>query len=182
MSRIVYISAILLFYASHLLGQAGISRLQKEAINYIEKNKQQFIALSDSIWNYAEPSFHETRSVAVIMDVLEREGFSIKRYPGYSTVFVASYGTGKPVIGLYGEYDADAGASNKSVPYKEAFVQDGYGHGGAHNLLGAGSVAAALAVKKSYRQKKAKRNCPILWHYGRRNDWYKIMAGKRRLF
>lgn len=145
-AHFIQLVVMVLFLTPRAVGQ--FSKLQREAINYIDKNKQSFTALSDSIWHYAEPSFHEFKSAKLITDLLEREGFSIqKKVSGFPTVFVASYGAGKPVIGLYGEYDADSGASNKTVPYKEELVAGGYGHGGAHNLLGGGSLATALAIK-----------------------------------
>ncbi|HEX6893462.1 MAG TPA: hypothetical protein VF141_22275 [Chryseolinea sp.] len=137
------------------------SRLQ--ALQYIEKRKQELIALSDSIWKLAEPSFEEVRSSGLLIEFLRKEGFTIREnVSGFQTVFVASYGEGKPVIGLYGEYDADPGASNVVVPRREEIAGQPMGHGGGHNLLGIGSLGTALAVKDLIERKKLK--CTIRYY------------------
>jgi aminobenzoyl-glutamate utilization protein B len=68
---------------------------------------------------------------------------------GLKTGFVAEYGTGRPVIGFLAEYDALPGLSQKAQPFREPLVRGGPGHGCGHNLLGVGSVAAALGVKEA---------------------------------
>ena len=72
------------------------------------------------------------------------------------TAFIASYGSGKPVIGILGEYDALPGLSQKVQATKEELVEDGTGHGCGHNLLGAGSMGAALAIKELLAEDKIK--------------------------
>jgi len=119
--------------------------------------------LSDSIWTLSEPSFEEIRSSRLLMEFLMKEGFTIQEnVSGFPTVFIASYGKGKPVVGLYGEYDADAGASNAVVPRRQEIVGQQFGHGGGHNLLGVGSVGAALAIKDLIERKKLK--CTIRYY------------------
>lgn len=145
------------------------------AVHYIEKNQTRFISLSDSIWKFAEPSYKEERSSQVIMDVLQKEGFTITRdIDTMRSVFIAEFGSGKPIIGLYGEYDADANASNKSVPRQEPLTQNGFGHGGHHNLLGVGALAAALTVKELIKEGRIK--CTIRY-YGSTDEG---RAGVRR--
>jgi aminobenzoyl-glutamate utilization protein B len=147
----------------HTGAQSQPSLLQKEAITYIDKNQPALTAWSDSIWQYAEPSFLEHQSAAMLVGILKKEGFAVQENVcGFSTVFIATYGSTKPVIGLYGEYDADSNASNKTVPYRDELIAGGYGHGGAHNLLGVGSLGAALAIKDLI--KKGKLNCSIRYY------------------
>jgi aminobenzoyl-glutamate utilization protein B len=140
----------MLFLPALVFAQTGklLSKDKATVIGYIDQHKDSLIKWSKQIWEYAESSFNEIKSSQLLIDILQKEGFIIeKNLCGLPTVFMASYGKGKPVIGLYGEYDADANASNKTVPRKDELVTGGYGHGGHHNLLGVGSLGAALAIK-----------------------------------
>jgi len=81
-------------------------------------------------------------------DVLEEHGFKVKRgVAGMPSAFVATYGSGKPVIGMMGELDALPSISNKAVPYKEPLVEGGPGHGCGHNSYAATALGASLALK-----------------------------------
>ena len=109
------------------------------------------VALAKEIWNYAELSYEEVRSAAVLINALRQEGFAIKEgIAGIPTAFTATFqnGSGKPVVGFLAEYDALAGLSQKAgCPVQEAVEPGGAGHGCGHNLLGAGCYAAAVALK-----------------------------------
>ena len=109
------------------------------------------VALAKEIWNYAELSYEEVRSAAVLINALRQEGFAIKEgIAGIPTAFTATFqnGSGKPVAGFLAEYDALAGLSQKAgCPVQEAVEPGGAGHGCGHNLLGAGCYAAAVALK-----------------------------------
>ncbi len=109
--------------------------------------------LSDRIWEYAELSMQEHRSAAAYIQVLNEEGFTVEdKLCGMPTAFLGRYGSGKPVIGILGEYDALSGLSQ--VPCsatKEALIPGGSGHGCGHNLLGAASLGAAIAVKEQIK-------------------------------
>jgi len=130
---------------------------QLQAIEYIENRKHELIALSDSIWQMAEPSFEEINSSKFLIEFLKREGFNVQEnVSGFQTVFIATFGQGNPVVGLYGEYDADPNASNLIVPRKQERAPGGCGHGGGHNLLGVGSIGAALAIKDLIHRRKLK--------------------------
>ena len=114
----------------------------------IEKRARQLCDVAERIWEYAEIAFEEKKSAQLLCDVLEREGFHVAREAGgIKTAFVAEYGSGGPVIGLCAEYDALEGLSQMVDVRKHPRVEGAPGHGCAHNLLGAGSLAAALAVK-----------------------------------
>jgi aminobenzoyl-glutamate utilization protein B len=121
---------------------------KEEAVASIEKHRSEIIALSDQVWGFAETALLETRSAAALADYAEKQGFAVERgVAGLPTAFVAQYGSGKPVIGVLGEYDALPGLSQKAQPVKEALQAGAPGQGCGHNLLGTGALGAALAVK-----------------------------------
>jgi aminobenzoyl-glutamate utilization protein B len=133
------------------------------AVQYINTRQQQLAAWSNQLWRLAEPSFKETRSAALLISILREEGFSIQEAVcGIPTMFIATYGSVKPVIGLYGEYDADPNASNDTIPTRRELAKDSYGHGGGHNLLATGSLGAALAIKELI--KKGKLSCSVRYY------------------
>lgn len=143
--------------------QSTITSKKAAAIKYIDQRKSELIEWNNDVWKFAEPAMNEVKSYALLVAVFKKEGFKVEEHAsGFSTVFIATYGNEGPVIGLFGEYDADAGASNKTVPYKESVVQDGYGHGGHHNVLGIGSCGAALAIKHLINKKRLK--CTIRYY------------------
>lgn len=116
----------------------------------IEENAQRFIDISDKIWEFAELSLNEYKSAGCYVDFLRKEGFYVEEgVAGVATAFTGVYGQGRPVIGILGEYDALSSLSQKpGIACKEPLVPSGNGHGCGHNLLGAGSLAAAVAVKR----------------------------------
>ena len=118
-------------------------------IQYLEERAEDFYKLSDKIWENAEIRFKEKQSVKDYVAFLKNEGFSITiGDAGLKTGFHAVWGSGKPVIGFLGEYDALAGLSQKAgVSVKESLVKDGNGHGCGHNLLGVGALMGAVGFK-----------------------------------
>lgn len=119
-----------------------------DLLTWIEDHKEQFIALSDQVWSFAETGYKEVQSARCLADTLAQAGFKLMHgVAGIPTAFVASYGHQKPVIAILGEYDALPGLSQQVVPTRQPVVEGGNGHGCGHNLLGVGSLAAALAVK-----------------------------------
>jgi len=124
--------------------------MSKQAIyDDIARISPELYDLSDRIWEFAELSMAEYRSAEHYCDLMEREGFQVHRsLCGIPTAFSGSFGSGSPVIGILGEFDAlsglsqTAGASeHQPIPGKEC------GHGCGHNLLGAASLGAAMAIK-----------------------------------
>lgn len=118
----------------------------------IEEKSAMVLEASDQIWEYAELAFHETKSADLLCAILEKEGFTLTRGDaGIPTCFTGtfSYGSGKPVMGLLGEYDALSALSQKAgKAAKDPELEVAPGHGCGHNALGTGSLAAALAVKE----------------------------------
>ena len=131
--------------------QAGTPRKGKTDIGakYLDTHFALYDSLQKSIFNYAETAYRETRSAEQWASFLESEGFLVERgIAGIPTAFVASYGSGAPVIGMMAEYDAIAGMSQDTVPFRKPLVPGAPGHACGHNVLGAGSVAGAVAVSK----------------------------------
>lgn len=122
---------------------------KRSVIQYLEERAEDFYKLSDKIWENAEIRFKEKQSVKDYVAFLKNEGFSITvGQAGLNTGFRAEWGSGKPVIGFLGEYDALAGLSQKAgVSVKESLVKDGNGHGCGHNLLGVGALMGAVGFK-----------------------------------
>lgn len=124
---------------------------KQKLYNTIDENAPEVIALSDAIWEYAELSMEEYKSAAYYCELLEKEGFTVEReLCGIPTAFSGSFGSGSPRIGILGEFDALSGLSQVAgSTQKQSLVPGGNGHGCGHNLLGAGSFGAALAIKKA---------------------------------
>ena len=124
--------------------------MKQSIYDYIQSRADEFIGVSDQIWEYAELSLNEYKSVECYLEFLKKEGFEIREQVAHvPTAFAASYGSGSPKIGILAEYDALSSLSQKpGVTGKDPLIPGGHGHGCGHNLLGAGSLAAAVAVKK----------------------------------
>ena len=122
---------------------------KQAALAAVENKKELLQQVADSIWAYAELSLQEYRSAALYEQVLEEEGFTVEKgICGIETAFSSSFGSGRPVIGILGEYDALSGLSQAGYAIKETPLAPGApGHGCGHNLLGAGALGAALGVK-----------------------------------
>jgi aminobenzoyl-glutamate utilization protein B len=125
-----------------------LAKANNSALAWIEDNGNRIIEVSDSIWDYAELGFIEHKSAKLIADELEGHGFRVKRgVADIPTAFSASWGEGRPIIGVMGEYDALMGVSQKKSPRKEPLV-DGYpGHGCGHNIHGTSGMAGAIATR-----------------------------------
>ena len=110
--------------------------------------------LAGDVWQHAELALTETKSAAVLADYLESQGFKVEReVADMPTAFVAEWGKGKPIIGIVAEFDALPGLGNAVTPAKTPRAdQYPHGHGCAHNIFGAGSVGAAVAIQKALEQ------------------------------
>lgn len=141
---------LLLLLTQFTYAQTTTADINKKAIlASVEKHQQELINLSDSVWAYAEIAMKETRSSKILADYAEKQGFKVTRNAAdIPTAFVAEYGSGLPIIGVLGEFDALPGLSQKAVPEKEVLTPGAPGHGCGHNMFGAGSLGAALAIKE----------------------------------
>ena len=111
--------------------------------------EQQFTSISDQIWEFAEPRYQEFHSSTLQADFLEQEGFTVTRnLGGIATAFSASFGSGHPVIGLLGEYDALPCMNQiADSPEKQTDLPGAAGHGCGHNLLGTGAMEAVCLIR-----------------------------------
>jgi aminobenzoyl-glutamate utilization protein B len=140
----------------NFLGKADLYKAKKSALGYLSDSLivRKYGIISDAIWNYAELGMQEFKSSALLIKTLEEEGFKVEKgVAGMPTCFVASWGSGKPVIGILGEYDALPMISQKPLtPVQMPLVDGAPGHGCGHNMMGTAGIAAAIAVKKSMEQ------------------------------
>jgi aminobenzoyl-glutamate utilization protein B len=104
------------------------------------------------IWGWAEPGYQETKSSALLSGILEQAGFDVRRgVAEIPTAFTATFGEGKPVIGILGEFDALPGLSQQATPRRAPREGIGYGHGCGHHLFGAASMSAAIAIAEQIK-------------------------------
>jgi len=130
---------------------------KRAALNSVDRHAADLAGISDKVWAYAETALREKRSAAVLADYAEQQGFTVERgVAGMPTAFVATYGSGKPVIGVMGEYDALPGVSQKASPVQEPLEAGAAGHACGHNLFGAASLGAAIAIKEQIAAGKLK--------------------------
>ncbi len=119
-----------------------------DLIQKMDRGVQHYAELSRQIWELAEVGYKEVKSSGLLKSELRSAGFQIQEnIAEIPTAFIASWGQGKPVIGILGEFDALPGLSQDTVPEKKPLMAGAPGHGCGHNLFGAGSAFAAVAVK-----------------------------------
>lgn len=147
--RLCVIAILLSALAFPHAARSADLKKKEEAAASIEKHRAELTNLSDQVWAFAETALRETRSSRLLADYAERQGFKVQRgIAGMPTAFTATYGEGRPIIGILGEYDALPGLSQKVSPVKEAKTPGEAGHGCGHNLFGAASLGAAVAIKE----------------------------------
>ena len=144
-----FITIFAFFLATSIIYPQKLDKTKKNIISSIENHKSEIIKISDQIWKLAELSFDEHKSSKILSDYAEKNGFTVEKgVAGMPTAFVASYGSGKPVISVLGEFDALPGLSQDTTPDKNPLVEGGSGHGCGHNMFGAASLASAIAIKE----------------------------------
>lgn len=124
--------------------------MKQQVEQYLQDKSQLIHDVNDKIWHYAEIGLEEMKSASLYESLLKEEGFSVEMgVAEMPTAFVATYGSGKPVIGITAEYDALPNLSQKAgTPTHSPVEKAGHGHGCGHNSLGAAAFGAALAVKE----------------------------------
>ena len=156
-SKLMMLWLTVLLFVSPVEGQAKWTANKKAVVASVEKHEKELTSISDNIWSYAELSLVEHQSSKALSDYAEKNGFKVERgVAGMPTAIVATYGSGRPRIGILGEFDANAGISQKKQPTKEARIAGAPGHGCGHNLFGTGSLGAAIAIKELMEKKKLK--------------------------
>ncbi len=155
MKRLLFASVILLIGVQ--LNAQKMNNTKKAVVQSVDSHSEELIKLSDAIWAHAEVAFEEAQSSKLLADFAENKGFNVERgVAGMPTAFVATYGSGKPVISILGEFDALPGISQKAQPTKEPLNAGAAGHGCGHNLFGVGSLGAAIAIKELIEDGKIK--------------------------
>ena len=144
------LSSILFFSWSISNGQSkSIDKHELKVIKELDAQFSTYHDMAHTIWDLAELGFMEEESVKILSGKLEKAGFTVDHgVAGMPTAFIASYGTGEPVIGLLAEYDALPGMSQKPIAKYEPRENGAPGHACGHHLFGTGSVAAAIATKE----------------------------------
>lgn len=125
-------------------------KMKQYLFTWADANRQTFYAIADAIWEYAELSMQEHRSSEALASMLEQNGFVVERgAAGMPTAFVATWGSGKPVLAINAEYDALPGLSQQRGGVSKNPVTPGApGHGCGHNVFGAASIKAAIGLKE----------------------------------
>ena len=142
---------LLSFFTINSVAQktVAITSNKQAVLNSVSKHQQELIKLSDQVWAFAEIAMKEKQSAKVLSDYAEAQGFRVQRnIADIPTAFIAEYGSGKPIIGILGEFDALPGLSQKAQTKREALNEGAAGHGCGHNMFGAGSLGAAVAIKE----------------------------------
>lgn len=123
--------------------------IQQTIQNYLDQEDEKLSYLAKEIWDHPEIGLQEKFAANLLSQEMEASGFRVERGVGQMpTAFVASWGEGKPIIGILGEYDALPGLSQQVATELAAIQQGGPGHGCGHNLFGTASFGAALALKE----------------------------------
>ncbi|MCB0632622.1 MAG: amidohydrolase [Lewinella sp.] len=149
------LSTLLLSWVGVLSGQQALSAEKQQVVDYLNSQQDRFSQCADKIWEWSELGYQEEQSSGLLQEILEEEGFSVqKKAADLPTAFVASYGSGRPVIAILAEFDALPGLSQAAVPFQQKREGNKNGHACGHHLFGSGSVAAAVAVKEWMKQNK----------------------------
>jgi len=133
-----------------LVALSAFSQTDKEKmIKSLDAKHAHYADVANQIWGFAELAFQEKKSSALLQMELEKAGFKMEKgVAGMPTAFIATYGSGKPIIGILGEFDALPELSQEAfVPERKIKINEAPGHGCGHNLFGTGSMAAAIEVK-----------------------------------
>lgn len=194
MKRTKLCQNIILILGAFIISMTGSSQIsadetiiypEKEyALDYLGESEivEKFGKISDAIWSYAELGLQEYKSSGLLAETLEKEGFRVERgLAGMPTCFVATYGSGKPVIGILGEFDALPMLSQKGrIPSQNPIIEGAPGHGCGHNAMGTAAIAAAIAVKKAMDRYNIEGTIKVLGSPGEENlisRPYMIRAG-----
>lgn len=130
---------------------------EKDILAFIADNEAMLIGLERDIWEHPQVGFYEEYAAKLLSGVLRDAGFRVSmNVAQLPTAFVAEWGSGPPIIGILGEYDALPGMSQKVQSKKEPAKEGAAGHACGHNLLGVGGLGAALALKRTIEEGTAK--------------------------
>lgn len=155
---------------------------KESIIQEVEENRESLIKIAKSIWENPEIGYNEHFASKLQSDYLKEQGFEINFVEGMETAFIAQYGSGKPVIGILGEYDALPGLSQRVCTHREAVIEDGVGHGCGHNLLGTAGLGAVTALKTLMEKENIKGTIRYYGCPAEEGGAGKVNMGKRGVF
>jgi aminobenzoyl-glutamate utilization protein B len=154
---IVLISLCILIskIASAQKNNLGVDKIKADAKQNLQSKYSVYKNIALDIWKFAEVGYKEVKSSALLQQTLRDNGFTVQAgVAEIPTAFVASYGSGKPVIAILAEFDALPGLSQEAVPEKKSISGKDAGHACGHHLFGTASVAAGIEIKKLIEEKK----------------------------
>jgi aminobenzoyl-glutamate utilization protein B len=138
------LAILFLFAAASVVAQ----KTKQDVLKSIDSKNDQYSNIAHRIWEFAEVGYQEVKSSELLQETLTQAGFKVEKgVAGIPTAFIASYGSGKPVIAILGEFDALPGVSQDAVPEIKPVAGRSAGHACGHHLFGTASTAAAIAVK-----------------------------------
>ena len=139
--------ALAALFSAGASGQQSAAHRQIKEL--VDRHSVKYVETSKAIWGFAEVGYREEKSSSLLQRGLKEAGFRVEAgVADEPTAFVATYGQGRPVIGIMGEFDALPGLSQAVKPDRGPVVESAPGHGCGHNLLGAGAALAAVALKE----------------------------------
>ncbi|MDR2800368.1 MAG: amidohydrolase [Desulfovibrio sp.] len=137
-----------------------IAAIKKFIVDWIETNKAEFDACSQFLFDNPELGMQEFEAAKLLTGMAEKHGFTVERgVAGMPTAFVATYGSGEPVLAFNIEYDCLPGLSQKVSEYKDPVIEGAPGHGCGHCLIGVGGMQAGTALR--YAMEKFGFTCTI---------------------
>ncbi len=157
MFKKTFLAATFVIVCTLMYAQNASLEIKNAAIKNLDANYEAYKKTALQIWNYAEVGYKEVKSSALHQKTLQENGFTIQTgVADIPTAFVASYGSGQPIIVILAEYDALPGLSQEAIPEKKSIAGTDAGHGCGHHLFGTASVAAGIELKKLIEAKKLK--------------------------
>ena len=143
----LFASLALLLVSSDLPGKGVKKTIQRCGIDYLDGSFAVYDKIQKQLHAFAEPGYQEYKSSALLADFLSENGFAVEKgVAGIPTAFVATYGSGHPVIGVMAEYDALPGLSQDTVAFRRPLEGQPYGHGCGHNLIGTAALASGISI------------------------------------
>jgi aminobenzoyl-glutamate utilization protein B len=137
------------------LAQLPDAATRSNILKTLDSRAPRYAQMGRQIWEFAELGYKETKSSALLQAELRQAGFKLETgVGGAPTAFTATWGSGKPVIGIMGEFDALPSLSQDAVPFKKPLVNGAPGHGCGHNLFGVAAMMAAISAKEHLEQNK----------------------------
>ncbi len=149
-STLVRVTVPIVVFAGAVPAAAGVEEAKLVARRWVDANAESLKRVNKAIWTHAEVGLKETRSAQELVSLMRVNGFRVEMgVAGMPTAFVASWGSGTPVVGILAEYDALPGLSQDAVPERRERPGADAGHGCGHSIFGTASAAAAIAAKQA---------------------------------